>query len=274
MSSISLNVATASGAIKLETSPDTPLFVLGRNGTGKSALVQSFASQLAGKAIYLPGSRPSHFEGESLNLTPFTRSRLGQNLLSWDSMPDTRWKSNAGTSRNEKAIHDLTAAEVQFKVDAANEIKRDGRDSGAVYRLQAGMSPLDRVNTLLKQANLPITVAIDKAELKAKGEGVLYSIAKMSDGERSALVLIAEVVAAPAGSVFLIDEPELHLHRSIGVPLISSMIRENPASTFIVSTHELELPAACPQASVVIVRSCYWNGGAIGGWEIDIVPKA
>ena len=48
------------------------------------------------------------------------------------------------------------------------------------------------------------------------------------------------------------------------------MIRENPASTFIVSTHELELPAACPQASVVIVRSCYWNGGAIGGWEIEL----
>ena len=61
----------------------------------------------------------------------------------------------------------------------------------------------------------------------------------MSDGERSALVLIAEVVAAAAGSVFLIDEPELHLHRSIVVPLIGSMIRENPASTFIVSTHEL-----------------------------------
>ena len=118
---------------------------------------------------------------------------------------------------------------------------------------------------LLRQGNLPITVAIDRAELQARGDGDLYSIAKMSDGERSALVLIAEVVAAAAGSVFLIDEPELHLHRSIVVPLIGSMIRENPASTFIVSTHELELPATCAQASVVIVRSCYWKGGAIGG---------
>ena len=77
---------------------------------------------------------------------------------------------------------------MQYKVDAANEIERDGRDSGAVFRLQAGISPLDRVNALLRQGNLPITVAIDRAELQARGDGDLYSIAKMSDGERSALV--------------------------------------------------------------------------------------
>ncbi|MGB8477271.1 MAG: AAA family ATPase [Acidobacteriaceae bacterium] len=195
-------------------------------------------------------------------------------LQHWDVQPDTRWKSTVGTSRNQKAIHDLTAAETQFKVEAANEIARDGRNSSAITRLQAGTSPLDRVNGLLKQSQLPVSVLIETAELKATRGNGTYSIARMSDGERIALVLIAEVVTAPIGSVFLIDEPELHMHRAIVVPLISSLMRENPESTFIISTHELELLASCPQSSIAIIRSCSWNGPNISEWELDTIPQA
>jgi ABC-type cobalamin/Fe3+-siderophores transport system ATPase subunit len=274
MTTISLNVPTPSGAVKLQASPSAPLFVVGRNGTGKSALVHSFAAQLGGKAIYLPGSRPSYFDQESLSITPSSRRLLSNNFRTWDLQPDTRWKSVSGTSRNEKAIHDLTAAETQFKVDAANEIARDGKESSAVVRLQAGMSPLDRVNALLKQGNLPITVTIDAAELKAVKNNNTYSIARTSDGERIALVLLAEVVAAPAGSVFLIDEPELHLHRAVVIPLISSIIHENSESTFIVSTHELDLVAICSSASIAIVRGCSWKAPNICEWEMDRVATA
>jgi ABC-type cobalamin/Fe3+-siderophores transport system ATPase subunit len=269
LSSISLNVATASGNIKLEASPSKPLFILGRNGTGKSALVHSFVAQLGVRAIYLPGSRPSYFDQENLSITPFTRKQLAKNFQQWDVMPDTRWKSFSGTSRNEKAVHDLTAVEIQFKVDAANDIVRDGKDSSAVARLVAEISPLDRVNGLLKQGNLPVSVAIETAELRAVRNGSSYSIAKMSDGERIALVMIAEVVAAPIGSVFLIDEPELHLHRAIILPLISAIMRENSESTFIVCTHELELAASYMQSSIVVLRSCSWTAVNKCVWEVD-----
>ena len=100
-----------------------------------------------GKAIYLPGSRPSYFDAENLNLTPFTRKRLKQNLLSWDSLPDTRWKSNAGTSRNRERQYTISPLlRCNTRLTRRMKIERDGRDSGAVFRLQAGISPLDRVN--------------------------------------------------------------------------------------------------------------------------------
>src|ERR1700722_13371210 len=95
----------------------------------------------------------------------------------------------------------------------------------------------------------------------------------MSDGERIALVLIAEVVAAPSKSTFIIDEPELHLHRAIVVPLIRSLMKENPESTFIVSTHELDLVAACPQSSIAVLRGCTWNGEAISAWDFDTIAE-
>ncbi len=274
MPEVTLNVPTTQGEVQLQAAPGSPLFLLGRNGTGKSALVHSFVVQLGGQAIYLPGSRPSYFDSESLSLTPSSRKSLTTNLRSWDSSPDTRWKSISGTARNEKAIHDLTAAEAQFKIDAANQIAKEGKESSAILRLQSSESPLDQVNALLEQANLPVQGVIENGELRVQRDGETYSIAKMSDGERTALILIAEVISAAEGSFFLIDEPELHLHRVIVVPLINALVQVRPESAFLVSTHELELPAECPHSRVVIVRSCRWQDSVIASWEVDVISDS
>jgi ATPase subunit of ABC transporter with duplicated ATPase domains len=176
---VSLNVSTPSGVVQLKVSPGAPLFILGRNGTGKSALVQSFIAQLGGKAIYLPGARPSYFDNENLSINPFSRKQLGTNLKAWENTPDIRWKSTGGTSRNERAIHDLLTAEIQYEHSAVREIAKDGKDSGAVARLQVRTSPLDRANALLEQANLPVKVVVESAELRAMRGSISYSIAKM-----------------------------------------------------------------------------------------------
>lgn len=270
---ISLNVPCAAGTATLSVAPGKPLLIVGRNGAGKSALIHRFAGQFV-DAVYLPGGRPSYFGHESASLTPETRRQLGINLQSWNRQPDTRWQQPSGTSRNEKAVHDLTTAEIQFKLDAANEIKREGKESSAIARLQSGFSPLDRVNSILTQSNLPITVIVDSAEMKTVRDGQMLSVARASDGERIALVLACEVVAAPAGSLFLIDEPELHLHRAIIVPLLSGIVRENPESTFIISTHELELVSALPDASVAVIRNCSWPSLNDCRWEVDEIPSA
>lgn len=248
------------------------IIILGQNGTGKSALVHHAVGQMHGTAVYMPGSRPSYFDGESLSMTPASRRSLTQNLRGWDSSPDTRWRAISGTSRNEKAIHDLQSAEMQFAVTAVQEIKREGRESAAIARLQGADAPLDRVNALLDQANLPVRILIEEGELRCNRSGVTYSIAKMSDGERAALVLAAEVVAGRTGSIFVIDEPELHIHKSIVVPLLAALMAERPECAFVISTHELELVNSTPSAQILLVRGCHWIDGAVRHWEIDLLP--
>ncbi len=223
--------------------------------------------------IYLPGSRPSYFENEGLSLTPATRITLETNLRAWDADPFTRWKSVDGTRRNERAIHDLTVAETQFKIDAADEIAKHGYKAKAIVRLQSNSSPLDRVNALLEQSNLPITLVMENAEVKASRDGKTYSVAKMSDGERAAVILSAQVVAAPTDTIFIIDEPEVHLHRAITAPLITSILRERTDCSFLISTHELELPAECPDSKVVMVRSCLWQRDQ-ASWDIDVIDSS
>lgn len=270
---VSFSIPTATTPVTVPVEPGKPVFLLGQNGSGKSALVHLIFTSLGSSAVYFPGSRPSYFEGESLSITPASRRSLTSNFRSWDSSPDARWRVVSGSSRNEKAIHDLQAAELQYKLDAANEIKRDGPTSSAIARLQSDASPVDRVNALLAQANLPVRVVIEGAELKAKRSGKTYSIAKMSDGERSALILAADVVASPNASIFLIDEPEQHLHRAIVVPLIASLIAERPTCSFVVSTHELDLASESPSATVILVRGSNWSGDSIASWDVDVLAS-
>ncbi|WP_442947933.1 AAA family ATPase [Nostoc sp.] len=48
----------------------------------------------------------------------------------------------------------------------------------------------------------------------SKCGGTPYSIAELSDGERNALLIAANVLTVKNGTLVLIDEPERHLHRS------------------------------------------------------------
>ncbi|CAI8856478.1 AAA family ATPase [Pseudomonas sp. IT-P258] len=269
LSTIEIN--TEEGTKKIEVEPGCPIFILGRNGTGKSALVGMLSTKLGKNLVFMPGSRPASFDRESLNLTAASRKDLAINLPHWNADPDTRWRSTAGTARNEKAIHDLQNAELQYKVDAANEIKAEGSQSSAIARLQSNDAPLDRINALLAQANLPVRILISEGELKAQQGDAVYSFARMSDGERAALIFAAEVVAAPDGAIFLIDEPELHLHPSIVVPLLKALIAERPTCGFVICTHELDLPGSSFASKIILVRGCKWRGTAVESWQVDVL---
>ncbi|QIL72478.1 ATP-binding protein [Diaphorobacter sp. HDW4B] len=266
-------IPTGEGFFHLYARAGRPIFILGRNGAGKSALINELAAAWTGRAIYMPGSRPSFFENESLSITPASRRDFNKNLSYYDSI-DTRWKSTLGTTRNEKAIHDLLAAETQYKIDAANQIKVEGSESPAIARLQSDNSPLDIVNAVLSQANFSIRLEVQHSELKVRSADSSYSHARMSDGERVALVFAAEVVSAPAGMVFLIDEPELHLHPSIVIALVKALILTRTDCAFVVCTHQLELPMAVPNTEMILTRGCTWSSGDVTSWEIDTINSA
>ena len=267
----------ANSQLGLAVDSGHPLFIVGRNGSGKSALMHWLRRHSLKDTIYLPGSRTALFDGESLSLTPESRRMLTNNLGIWDSNSDARWRSHSGNQRNEKAIHDLTAAENQYKTDCATTITRNldpVETAAAIAKLQARESPLDRVNQLLEQANIPVQMLIAGNELKATSGGNIFSYARMSDGERIALVLIAEVISAKPSVLFLIDEPELHLHRLIVVPLITILIRSRPDCAFIVSTHELDLPKSIAESRLCIMRSVTWKSdGEVEHWDFDVVDR-
>jgi len=264
-----IEIPTNEGPKNIEVRPRIPVFILGRNGSGKSALINHIARHIKGKNIFLPGNRPSHFDREGLSLSPDGRRQLDSHLEYNNSEPTARWQNNLGTQRNEKAVYDILAAENQYNAD----YRECHENKGEVVGFEKKESPLKKVNHLLRQANMTVKIKIDGGELRVEQNDSIYSYARMSDGERSALVLAAEVATAESGTVFLLDEPELHLHLSIVAPLIRALILARSDCGFVVCTHQLEIPNHFQDKEVLLVQGCRWKNEEISTWDIDIIDK-
>lgn len=102
-----------------------------------------------------------------------------------------------------------------------------------------------------------------------------YKGKEMSDGERVALYLLGQCLCAPEHSVVIIDEPELHLHKSL-MDKLWNMIEENcPNKTLIYITHDLDFAASRVDATKIWLKS--YDGSDWSWSEIpsdDSLPEA
>ena len=81
------------------------------------------------------------------------------------------------------------------------------------------------------------------AVLEKDGQEIKYSSTQMSDGERAVLYLAAQVLCVPENKVMIIDEPEIHLQRSIMNRLWKTLENYRPDCLFIYITHDLQFAA-------------------------------
>ena len=95
-----------------------------------------------------------------------------------------------------------------------------------------------------------------------------YDASAMSDGERVAFYLIGQCLAAPSGSIIVIDEPEIHLHRVIQARLWNAIERERPDCLFVYLTHDLEFAASRTEAKKLWIKS--YDGSK---WDWREVPE-
>lgn len=71
-----------------------------------------------------------------------------------------------------------------------------------------------------------------------------YKASEMSDGERAIFYLIGQTLAAADKSLLIVDEPELHVHRSIMGKLWDELEATRQDCAFVFITHDLEFAAA------------------------------
>ena len=72
---------------------------------------------------------------------------------------------------------------------------------------------------------------------------IQYKGNEMSDGERVALYLISQCLCVPQNKTIIIDEPEIHLHRSIMNKLWSEIEKTRQDCLFVYITHDTQFAA-------------------------------
>lgn len=192
----------------------------------------------------------------------------------YDSHPDARWKDNHAGERPNLVIFDLISKINTLSREIADAVRQ--KNCGLAKKLSETPSPLDIINDLLRLSNIPIKISIDDNEAvnASKKNGPKYSISQLSDGERSALLIAANVLTAPKNSLLIIDEPERHLHRSITSPLLTQLFAQRDDCAFIVSTHDVTLPLDSPRARTILLRECNFVPSAGQTWDFDLVPDS
>lgn len=82
-----------------------------------------------------------------------------------------------------------------------------------------------------------------------------YNASDMSDGERVVFYLIGQCLTTEANSILVIDEPELHLHKSIHSKLWSILENERNDCVFVYITHDLDFAAQKSSSEKIWVKS-------------------
>ena len=92
----------------------------------------------------------------------------------------------------------------------------------------------------------------------------------MSQGEKAVFYLIASVLFAMPKALIIVEDPELHLHRSIVGSLWDSIEQSRPDCTFIYMTHDIEFAAGRPAGVRVWVKS---YDAVRRAWDYELIEN-
>lgn len=273
-----LNIPSLDGSevLAVEALPGQITTIVGANGSGKSALGYWLDTHSMGLAKRLIAHRKLWFPNAGPDLSPAQREQTGKNLQTWNNSEDSRFLDHADTQRAGIVLFDLLA---KWNTENARMVSlyRSGASSEEVSA-EFGLPIVDRLNEILRDAGLEVMLSVTDAQTfnaVHRTSGATYAINRMSDGEKSAVLLAAEVISSPEGRIFIIDEPERHLHRSISAGLVDGVIADRPDCHFVVLTHDLDLAATLSlrPGRTLSLAACSWNGMIASGWDlVDVDP--
>lgn len=113
-------------------------------------------------------------------------------------------------------------------------------------------------------------VILDGLKLKIKSHSdvnVFYNPSEMSDGERNIFYILGQCLLAPADSLLIIDEPELHINKAIMTKLWNYIQQQRLDCSFMFITHDIEFINTLSCKKYVIHEHTHPNK-----WEIESLP--
>ena len=245
------------------------LFVLGPNGSGKSSLMWHFANNNTEYSQRISAHRQTWINADSVDMTPASKNQIEGHMRSWDHRMQSRYRDEYASQRAIITMFEL----INLENHLAREIAKFYRlgDMDSADHVAHKDAPIATINDLLVHSNIPICISISSKErlLASKNGGPKYSVAELSDGERNAILIAGAVLTAPSGNLLIIDEPERHLHRSIIAPLLSELFTRRLDCSFVISTHDPDLPSVMSRSRIFLLRSCKFEDSRVAVWDAD-----
>ena len=254
--------------VEIETETNS-VILIGANGSGKSYLGAWIERQNLEKVHRIGGQRNLNFN-ENISLKSYSNA---MNAVFYGNENYTtnkagyRWNNNHLTTTLLNDFESVLSAmiskhndESREYVDLCSEAEKNGTAKPVVPK-----RIFDRLKDVWDSIFTQRTLKIKDSKFYASFGVNEYSATNMSDGERAVLYLASQVLCVPSNKILIIDEPELHLHRSIMYHLWSELEKARPDCLFIYITHDLDF------VSSHIVSDIYWVKSYDGNnnWQIE-----
>ena len=250
------------------------IVIVGANGAGKtrmgSRIEETYLNQShrisAQKSLTFPshvsptsrdraeiefkyGNYISHFKNES----QYPSTKIGN-----------RWQGNLNTS----LLHDFDKLLVLLHTEEYEDSLsyKEGRIPKPFTKLDKVQRIWEAVlphRKLFKSAGVIQTFPTGQEQNK-------YNASEMSDGERVIFYLTGEVVCAQPNAIIIIDEPEMHIHKSLIKTLFDLIEIERPDCSFVYLTHDIDFTFSRQNAVKIWAKS--YEGNNV--WDYEILNDA
>lgn len=260
-------------------SSEGPVVIVGANGSGKTRLGTwiEFESEQkeqvrrisAQKSLAMPASATSVSVDQARTdlLYGYSNFDVNNPSLRLAFRRDHRWQQKPATfllNDFDKLLTYLFSAANETNALYIEEVERnkDQRIEPPETKLRAtkrvweGVLPHRKLE--IGGGKVEVQVVFDEPEANVSP----YNASEMSDGERVIFYLIGQALSAPENGLIVIDEPELHLHRSIQARLWDAIEAERSDCLFVYLTHDLDFAASRVSATKVWLESydgARWN---------------
>lgn len=266
----SFSVPTPTGAFPISLRPGSTAIFVGANGGGKTRLAVHIEDSLAStahrisahRALALNPSIPKIGEDKALAGLRTGYAESGGNIA---HRSNHRWQSKMAVlllNDFDYVVQALFAEQANKALITHARVRAGDHGPAEPTKFERLVSIWER---LLPDRRLVISG--DDIQVKIPGTLATYPGSDMSDGERAIFYMIGQALVASEGSVLIVDEPELHVHRSITSKLWDELEGARSDCAFVFITHDLEF-AAARVAQKFVLRDYV----PLPRWTVEAVP--
>ena len=244
------------------------VIIIGSNGSGKSKLGAWIEQQNLDLVHRIGAQRNLNFS-ENIVLKPYSQAQdlvmYGDDdtiYVSAKKKKTSRWglDSDHFTTILLNDFDNVLAALLALRNNENEGFVRQCRkaEENGTEKPNTPQTSFDKLKHIWSSVMTQRDIIEDDSKLFAlfdnNGEQIKYSATQMSDGERSVLYLAAQVLCVPQDKILIMDEPEIHLHRSIMNRLWRELEKSRPDCLFIYITHDTQFAAAHSHADMIWVK--------------------
>lgn len=246
------------------------LVIIGANGAGKSRM-----------GFWIENNQPGHIfvhrisAQRALIIPPaaeFRTVEIAEKTLFFGFPDISAHKGHKAGRRygGEGVIHEVSdfahlLATLFAKINLRNEEHTKATQAAGSY-VPVTDSVIDTIIKIWPDIMPQNSISFTDGKVLATKTGVpVYHGREMSDGERVALYLIGQCLSTPDNSIVIIDEPEIHLHKSLMLRLWNKIEELCPNKALIFITHDLDFAASRKDSKKLWIKN--FNGTDRWNWE-------